>query len=115
VTDSSPDWVVLVAAIAPALIAGLAAVVVVVLQNRKTRDKVDALSVENTEQHGTSVEKLGEVIGGLNAVKEHVVRLDSKLDTLAAKVHVIEVNSGDAKTGGKHRLELVVEPIAEET
>lgn len=110
-----PTWAAIVIGVAPAI----AAIVVVILQNRKTRDKVSQLDETNSSQHGANVSKLDEVIqvtnqavGRLVEIHGAVDRLDSKVDRLSERVAVVEANGEAASLGTSDRhLEVTVERL----
>jgi hypothetical protein len=69
---------------------------------------------ENQEQHGVSVEKLGELTGEVRALVGRFERTDGKLDEVSERVAVIEAYVGDQKVGTHdRRLEIHIEPLTD--
>lgn len=67
---------------------------------------------DNASQHGTTADKLDEVIAGQAEHGRRLDRVEGKVDGVAERVAVVEAHVGDRVVGGPgRRLEVVVEPI----
>ncbi len=117
-SSGGPVWAAILIAVIPAFITGMGAVLVVVLQNRKTRTQFAEARQENTDQHGTNVDRLDTLIASQNRLEGKVDglagtidRVDTKQDLLAERVAVIEVNGANDVMGHSRRIELTVEQI----
>lgn len=97
-----PVWVAILIACIPAVLASVTAVVVVVLSNRKARDATEVQRQENLDQHGDSVEKLGEIKGALDVLSGQWGTTDGKVERLGERMAVVESHIGAGVGMGPH-------------
>jgi ubiquinone biosynthesis protein UbiJ len=95
------ERIAIIGGILAALAAGVPATIAAVVAHRTRR--------ENTEQHGQSQHKLQQLTeavhhhgGKLDAVAEHVVRIDDKTERLAERIRAAEIRLPLQSTADDH-------------